>query len=96
MKETPLEPSNHAEAVALFRAEVIGAIARMELSRGGLRARIAELSRQKFRPPGSPRLKSFGVSTLERWYYRYRKHGLRGLHPNVRSDRDVYKRQAWP
>ena len=87
MKETPLEPSNHAEAVALFRAEVIGAIARMELSRGGLRARIAELSRQKFRPPGSPRLKSFGVSTLERWYYRYRKHGLRGLHPNVRSDR---------
>jgi transposase InsO family protein len=87
MKETPLEPSNHAEAVALFRAEVIGAIARMELSRGELRARIVELSRQKFRPPGSPRLKSFGVSTLERWYYHYRKHGLRGLHPSARSDR---------
>lgn len=87
MRDSPLEPSDHREAVALFRAEVIGAIARMELSRGELRARMQELSRQKFRPPGSPRLRSFGVSTLERWYYRYRSKGLEGLLPAERSDR---------
>jgi hypothetical protein len=36
-----LRPQDHTEAVALFRAEVIGALARRELSRGGLAAECA-------------------------------------------------------
>jgi hypothetical protein len=35
-----LRPRDYAEAVVLFRAEVIGALARRELSRGELAAEI--------------------------------------------------------
>lgn len=35
-----LRPRDHAEAVALFRAEVIGALVRRELQRGELAAEI--------------------------------------------------------
>ena len=81
-----LTPKDHAEAVALFRSEVIGALARRELDRGELRAALVEISGQRFRPPGSEHTRSFSVPTLERWYYRYRAGGLAALRPRPRSD----------
>lgn len=82
-----LVPRDHAEAVALFRAEIIGALARSELSHGELAAEIRKLADRKVRPPGRRATKCYGVSTLERWYYAYRRGGLTALRPDARSDR---------
>jgi putative transposase len=87
MTEVPLGPRDHAEAMALFRAEIIGGLARQELSRGELRKKLSVLSQQKFRSPGSRVMRCFGVSTLERWYYKYREGGLAALRSSNRSDR---------
>ena len=82
-----LTPKDHAEAVALFRSEIVGALVRRELDRGELRALLRELAQERFRPPASPRTRSFSVPTLERWYYACRKGGLAALRPRPRSDR---------
>jgi transposase InsO family protein len=82
-----LRPKDHAEAVALFRAEVIGALARRELSRGELSAEIRKLAKLRFRPPGRRASKVYGASTLERWLYAYRRGGLAALRPEARADR---------
>jgi hypothetical protein len=82
-----LRPHDHAEAVALFRAEVIGALARRELSRGERAAEIRKLAKLRFRPPGRRATKVYGASTLQRWQYAYRHGGLAALRPDARSDR---------
>lgn len=83
----PLVPRDHAEAVALFRAQVIGALTRSALSRGELAAELRKLAARKYRPPGHRVTKCYGASTLERWYYAYRRGGLEALRPDARSDR---------
>jgi hypothetical protein len=45
-----IRPTSRAEAIALFRSEVIGSLTRRELSRGGLAAALEEISKQRFRP----------------------------------------------
>jgi putative transposase len=82
-----LVPRDHAEAVALFRAQVIGALTRSELDHGELAAELRRLAEHKYRPPGRRATKQFGVSTLERWYYAYKRGGLDALRPDARSDR---------
>jgi len=86
-----LMPQDHAEAVALFRATVIGSLGCREMNRGELRAEFRELSQQRFRPPRSAVTRTFGVSTLERWYYAHRAGGLEALRPKLRSDRGFAK-----
>jgi putative transposase len=78
---------SHREAIALFRLQVVGALPRRELARGDLRQALKELSKQRFRPPGSPITRTFSVTTLERWYYGLRKAGIAGLEPRTRHDR---------
>jgi putative transposase len=87
VSDDSLHPRDHAEAVALFRAEVIGTLARRELTRGELAVAIRELAKLRYRPPGRRATKSFGASTLQRWYYAYRRGGLEALKPDTRSDR---------
>ena len=82
-----LRPRDHAEEIALFRAEIIGALVRRELSRGELAAEIAKLTEVRYRPPGRRATKCYGASTFERWYYAYKRDGLAGLKPDARSDR---------
>src|SRR4051812_39755393 len=81
-----LTPRDQAERVALFRAELIGAVSRRELSRGELAAALRALAAERYLPPGSKTLRYFGVSTFERWLYAYRAHGLAGLRPAPRSE----------
>ena len=83
----PLKPTDHAEAIALFRSEVVGALVRRELAHGELRAALRALSATRFRPPDSTRTRTFSVPTLERWLYAYRRGGLAALRPQPRSDR---------
>lgn len=82
-----LVPKDHAEAVALFRSEIVGALTRRELDRGVLAQALAELSQQRFRPPDAKSTKTYSVATLERWYYAYKARGLEALRPSPRSDR---------
>jgi transposase InsO family protein len=81
-----IKPKDRAEAVALFRSEIIGALCRRELDRGELHSALRDLSGQRFRPPGHPLARRYGVSTLERWYYAYKRGGLEALRPGRRSD----------
>ena len=82
-----LTPKDHAEAIALFRSEIVGALTRRELDRGELAQAFTELSQQRFRPPRASSTKAFSVPTLERWYYAYKSGGLEALRPSPRSDR---------
>ncbi len=54
---------------------------------GELAEALRELSAQPFRPPGADVSRTYAISTLERWLYRYRKGGLGALVPRRRSDR---------
>jgi transposase InsO family protein len=85
--DDPLKPKDHAEAVALFRSQVVGALCRRDLDRGELRAGLCALSQQRFRLPGRATTRTFSIPTLERWYYAYRKGGLLALRPRPRGDR---------
>lgn len=82
-----LTPQDHAEEIALFRSEIVGALTRRELDRGELAQALTELSEQRFRPPQAQSTKAYSVATLERWYYAYKSGGLDALRPSARSDR---------
>jgi transposase InsO family protein len=82
-----LVPKDHAEAVAVFRSEVIGSLCRRELGHGALRAELVAVSRQRFRTPGADVTRTISVPTLERWYYAYKRGGLAALRPRPRKDR---------
>jgi putative transposase len=74
------------EAVAHFRATVIGGLVAQELDHGELSAQLKALSAKRFRPPGWPCTRRFSVPTLQRWYYRLRRGGLQALQPKLRRD----------
>jgi len=80
-------PKDHAEAVAVFRSQVIGPALARRLSRGELAKLLRKLAQKQYVPPGASRRHQFGASTLERWYYAYRRGGLKALRPRPRKDR---------
>ncbi len=83
-----MRPKDDREAVALFRAQLLGPLlCRGTLERGELAELLRGLADARVRPPGSDITRSYSVPTLERWYYAYRRGGLGALHPERRSDR---------
>ncbi|HEX7273200.1 MAG TPA: DDE-type integrase/transposase/recombinase [Casimicrobiaceae bacterium] len=82
-----ITPKDHAEAVALYRAQIIGAVTVRELDRGELQAALVELSQRRFRAPRSHSSRTYSVATLERWYYAYKEGGLEALRPQARTDK---------
>jgi hypothetical protein len=85
-----LKPRDHAEAVALFRAQVLGPLlCRDQLHHGERLAALRELSETPVRPPDATISRTYAVCTLERWLYAYRRGGLRALEPRRRSDRGL-------
>jgi len=81
-----LAPKDHAERIALFRSEVVGALLRRDLDRGELAEELRAISDKKFRPPGHRHsTRRFSVPTLERWYYDYKHGGLEALRPEARD-----------
>jgi len=81
-----LEPKDHAEAVALFRAQVIGPLlCRDHESHGELAQALRELAAEPVRAPGYNVTRYFAASTLERWYYAFKKGGLDALRPDGRT-----------
>ncbi|HEY8019872.1 MAG TPA: DDE-type integrase/transposase/recombinase [Thermoanaerobaculia bacterium] len=79
-------PADDAEAVAIYRATVIGPLMHRVLSHGQLAAELRALSDQRFRPPGAASTRTYSIPTLERWLYAFRSSGLDGLRPQPRCD----------
>ena len=79
-----LQPKDHGELVALFRAQVLGPVLHRELARGELTAEMRVLSQRLFRAPGSQLTRRYSVCTLMRWRRRYLRDGLAGLLPQSR------------
>ena len=68
-----MRPKDDREAVALFRAQLLGPLlCRGALERGELAELLRALSEERVRPPGSDITRTYSVPTLERWYYAYR------------------------
>jgi len=89
-----LAPQDHAEAIALFRSEIVGALTRRELDRGDLAQALTELSQQRFRPPLAKSTKTYSVATLERWFYAYKSGGLDALELNNMRARERDRHEA--
>ncbi len=85
--QNDLVPKDHAEAIALYRSTIIGTLVHRELDRGELTEALKELSTQRFRAPRAHSSTTYSTSTLERWYYAYKAHGLEGLRPKPRADK---------
>lgn len=85
--QDPIRPKDPAEAVALYRSQIVGPLVRRALERGDLASALVELSKTRFCPPRSHSARSYSVATLERWYYAFKEGGLDALRPKVRSDR---------
>lgn len=96
MPKDLLVPKDHAEAVALFRAELIGDLKHQTLDRGALAQELRARSKRRYRPPGAAATRTFSVPTLERWYYAYKAGGLEALRPAARSDRGAAQGLAPP
>ena len=73
-----LQPKDHAEAVALFRAQLLGPVLCTELHRGELLAELRVLAKRRYLPPGSDTTRRYSVPTLLRWRRLYCKNGLEG------------------
>lgn len=80
-----ISPKDHAERVALFRAQVLGPVLNRTLARGELGEELERLSLRSFRPPGSDTTRTYSVQTLRRWRRSYRKGGLGALAPASRA-----------
>lgn len=87
-----IHPIDHAEAVAVFRSQVIGPLVCRDLGRGELKRELRRLSLRTFRPPGAAVSRTYSVPTLERWFYAWGRGGLEALKPRLRSDRGRAKK----
>ncbi len=82
-----LAPKDTPEATAIFRVQVIGPLlSRVFASHGELASSIRLLARERHLPPGATSTRFYSETTIERWYYRFKKRGLPGLTPKRRSD----------
>lgn len=76
---------DHAEAIAIFRAQVIAPLCVGKLARGERAELLAALSEQMFTPPGADTSRCYAAPTIERWLYRYRRGGAEALRPVSRE-----------
>src|SRR5919106_1169637 len=74
--------------VALFRESILDELDEEERARGDLSARIAELATRTFETPWG-KVRSFTERTLWAWWSRYKRQGLLGLVPKLRSDKGL-------
>jgi len=82
-----LGPKDHAEAIAMFRMQVIGSLlARHFQSHGELATENRVTAEKPHRAPGSTMGRKFAGPTIERWYYANKRGGLEALPPRRRSD----------
>jgi transposase InsO family protein len=82
------EIDDRRREIALFREGILDELGAEERARGDLSVRIAELATRSFEPPWG-KVRRFTTRTLWSWWSEYKRHGLRGLLPQPRSDKGV-------
>jgi len=88
MEKEPQSSRSH-ERWAHFRFSVIGSLLAAPPARGQLQVQLEELAAKKWRHPIRGQWMQWGVSTLERWYYKalHAKDGpVEVLKRKIRSD----------
>jgi putative transposase len=70
--------------IAVFREEILDELDGLELVRGELTARVAELEKKKWQPP-SGQERGFTARTIWSWWSAYKRGGLAGLVPQSRK-----------
>jgi putative transposase len=78
---------NEVSDVALFRYSVLGSLtSRINLAKGDVKKIINEQASELFDIPNSNRNK-ISARTIEKWYYKWKRQGINGLEPKIRSDK---------
>ncbi len=92
VKTTPLPARSH-ERWAHFRFGVIGPLLAAPPGRGELQGQLQELAAKQWRHPLSGEWVVFGLSTIERWYYkalRSKAGPVEALKRKIRSDHGLH------
>lgn len=86
-----MDNDDAAQRWARVRFAVVGRLLVSPPGRGKLQEALCELSQQLWEHPRSGELTRFGVSTIERWYYRARgsNQPIAALRRRVRSDANL-------
>jgi putative transposase len=84
-KEIPMEHDDGMR-IALWRYEIVAPLMHLDGRRGALRRAMTRLASTPHIHPGKGTI-AVGCGTLEEWLYRFKKDGLDGLRPKVRSDK---------
>lgn len=71
--------------IALWRIGVLGPLVSARLEHGDIREHIDDIVKREHRKPDG-QLVVLSASTIERWYYDYKREGFEALHPTSRSD----------
>jgi transposase InsO family protein len=81
----PLDPTTHADTVALFRYGLIADLLHLPAGDRSLHTRLRETAAREYDIPGTTR-RRVAAETLRDWLYAYRRAGFDGLKPRVRAD----------
>src|ERR1035438_568362 len=87
---TQPHPSSTSALWARFRFSVVGSLLSSPLARGALKTAVGSLAARTWSHPVTGRDVSFSAVTIERWYYKARRHGddpVGVLRRAVRKDR---------
>ena len=71
--------------IAVWRYGILGPLVSAELERGDLGTLLELAAMRTYIHPSGRRVR-VSARTIETWYYRHKKHGLRGLEPQTRKD----------
>lgn len=71
--------------IALWRIGVLGPLVSARLEHGDIREHIDDIAKREHRKPDGCFVE-LSASTIERWYYDYKREGFEALHPTSRAD----------
>src|SRR6266511_701945 len=81
----PLDPTTHADTIALFRYGLIADLLHLSVGDRSLHTRLRETAAREYDIPGTTR-RRVAAETLRDWLYAYRRAGFEGLKPRPRAD----------
>jgi len=81
----PVDPTTHADTVALFRYGLIADLLHLPAGDRSLHTRLREKATREYDIPGTTR-RHVAAETIRDWLYAYRRHGFDGLKPQPRRD----------
>ena len=81
----PVDPTIHADTVALFRYGLIADLLHVPAGDRSLHTRLCEKATREYDIPGTTR-RHVAAETIRDWLYAYRRQGFDGLKPRPRAD----------